>query len=171
VSFAPDYCEPVVGWRAWTAVDDGLRTRLSSVVYSTIWPTRWPLVARCRRRRLPVWPFNRGRHEEAPHEGCTCGIHAANMVTVRSYLPNHFSTTDIVPVIGRVRLWGVVHECERGWRASHAYPECLYVPIVELDSRRAARVIDDLRVYGVPVLAIDGATPDDVIDEIGALAA
>jgi hypothetical protein len=39
VSAAPDYCEPVVGWRARSAVDGGSRTRLSSVVYSTIWPT------------------------------------------------------------------------------------------------------------------------------------
>ncbi len=171
MSVAPDYVEPVLGWRAWDAADVGLRARLSSVVYKTTWPVRWPLVAECRRRSIPLWPFNRHAHDDAPHQGCTCGIHAATMTTVRSYLPNRFSTADAVTVIGRVRLWGVVHECERGWRGSYAYPECLYLPIVELDSKRAQRLVDDLRIYGVPVRAIDAPTPDEVIDEIRTLAA
>jgi hypothetical protein len=171
VNVAPDFVEPVIGWRAWHAADDGLRARLSSVVYKTTWPARWPLVAECRRSKIPVWPFNRNAHDEAPHTGCACGIHAATMITVRSYLPNHLSMADTVPVIGRVRLWGVVHEYDRGWRASHAYPECLYLPIVELDPERAARLVDDLGVYGVPVRAIGAATIDEVIDEIKALAA
>jgi hypothetical protein len=29
--------------------------------------------------------------------------------------------------LGRVSLWGSVIECERGWRASYAYPAALYV--------------------------------------------
>jgi hypothetical protein len=32
-------------------------------------------------------------------------------------------------VLGRVSLWGEVVECERGYRASHAYPAALYVPL------------------------------------------
>jgi hypothetical protein len=171
VSVAPDYVDPVVGWRAWYIVDDATTARLSSVVHKTLWPARSPLVAVCRRHRIPIFPFTRKRHDDAPHAGCTCGIHAATMNTVRTYLPDHFSMTDIVPVVGRVALWGVVHEYERGWRASHAYPTCLYVPIVELGPERAARVIDDLGRYDVPVLAIDGATPDAVIEEITVLAA
>lgn len=171
MSATPDYVEPVMGWRAWHAVDIAAKARLSSVVHKTLWPTEAPLVAVCRRHRIPLFPFTRRRHEGAPSAGCTCGIHAATMSTVRTYLPDHFSTTNIVPVVGRVALWGLVHEYERGWRASHAYPTCLYVPIADLGSKRAARVLHDLSTYGVPVLAIDGATPDAVIEEITVLAA
>jgi hypothetical protein len=172
MSVTPDYVEPVLAWRAWYAVDDvAASARLSSVFHSTLWPARAPLVAACERHRIPIFPFTRKRHDEAPHVGCTCGIHAATMNTVRTYLPDRFSASHVLPVLGRVALWGVVHEYERGWRASHAYPACLYVPIVEVGAERGERVIDGLSRYGVPVLAIDGATLDDVIEEITVLAA
>lgn len=62
-------------------------------------------------------------------------------------------------VIGQVSLWGSVVECERGWRASHAYPACLYVPLgqhgrLSVLSGRAAdaeRLALSLRAYRVPV--------------------
>jgi hypothetical protein len=38
-------------------------------------------------------------------------------------------------VAGRVRLWGTVVECERGWRASHAYPSRLLVALDDGRSR------------------------------------
>ena len=93
------------------------------------------------------------------------------MGTLRTYLPEQLAWTDLVPVVGRVFLWGVVHEYERGWRASRAYPESLFVPVVELGSARAARVIADLRRYGVPVRAVSGSSADAVLDEVHALTA
>jgi hypothetical protein len=170
VSVAPDYVEPVVGWRMWYAVDDGSGTMLSSVIHRTLWPERAPLAAVCRRFRMPFWPFGRGRHD-APAAGCTCGIHAATMATMRAYLPDTFSRSDAIPVLGRVSLWGQVHEYERGWRASLAYPERLYVPVAELGTKRAARVVEDLRRYGVPVLPVGGTTADAVIEEVAYLVA
>jgi hypothetical protein len=170
VSVAPDYVEPVVGWRMWYAVDDGSGTFLSSVIHRTLWPANEPLAAVCRRFRIPFWPFSRGRHD-APTSDCTCGIHAATMATMRAYLPDTFSRSDAIPVVGRVALWGYVHEYERGWRASLAYPERLYVPVAELGTKRAARVVDDLCRYAVPVLPVGGATADAVIEEVSYLVA
>jgi hypothetical protein len=69
-------------------------------------------------------------------------------------------------VIRRVRLWGQVIECERGWRAALAYPEQLYVPVHDTDGRtrrRAAQIVAGLRDYGVPVEAMLWRTTADVI--------
>ena len=48
------------------------------------------------------------------------------------YLPQRVIAArgDSIPVVGRVSLWGVVHEHEHGWRASCAYPISLFVPVV-----------------------------------------
>ena len=161
MSLAPDYVEAVVGWRMWYAVEEGSAVRLSSVIHRTLWPRAAPLVAACRCLRVPLWPFARPRHE-APAADCRCGIHAASIGMMRTYLPEQLQWTKLVPVVGRVALWGVVHEHERGWRAAFAYPESLFVPTEELDPRRARRVIDGLRRYDVPVLAVTGSTADDV---------
>jgi hypothetical protein len=56
-------------------------------------------------------------------------------------------------VIGRVFLWGSMLECERGWRASFAYPQELFVPLHrDRDGeRKAEETADGLGVYGVPI--------------------
>jgi hypothetical protein len=62
-------------------------------------------------------------------------------------------------VIGQVLLWGCVVESEHGWRASHAYPARLFVPLgrrgrLAFLSRRAAdsaRVAHALHAYRLPV--------------------
>jgi hypothetical protein len=167
---APDYVEPVLGWRMWYAVDHGGPTRLSSVVHTTVWEPGLPLVATCRRIRIPLWPFGRGRHD-APGADCRCGIYAATVSTLRSYLPEQLAWTQLVPVVGRVALWGVVQEHEHGWRASFAYPQSLFVPVAELGPGRARRLLADLDLYGVPVYAVDGGSADAVIDEVESLAA
>jgi len=169
VTVAPDYVEPVVGWRLWYAVDNAGETRLSSVFHKTLWPQNAPLVAVCSGFRISFWPLRRKCHE-APDTSCGCGIHAANMATIRAYLPDQFSRSGALPVVGRVSLWGNVHEYDRGWRASHAYPERLYVPIVELGPEHA-RIIEDLLRYGVPVRAVGGSSADAMIEEVSALAA
>lgn len=170
MSVAPDYVEPVVAWRLWQAVDDHGTTCLASVFHPHRWPHGEPLVASCERLRIRCWPWRRQLHE-APAAGCTCGIYAASAAIVRQYLPDHLTRIGGLPILGRASLWGVVCECERGWRASHAYPERLYVPVARMDYRRAARVIADLRRYGVPVAALHSETADAVIEEVRALAA
>jgi hypothetical protein len=46
VNAAPDYIEPIVGWRTWLVVQEGERLRLRSVVYDVLWSPRRELVAR-----------------------------------------------------------------------------------------------------------------------------
>jgi hypothetical protein len=48
VSAAPDYVEPIVGWRTWLVVCEGEGFRLRSVVYDALWLPR-----RARRRLSP----------------------------------------------------------------------------------------------------------------------
>jgi hypothetical protein len=170
VTAAPDYVEPVVGWRTWNAVDRHRRARLSSVIQRSVWPTREPLLASCRCARWALWPFSRLRHE-APAPDCGCGIYAASPGVVRRYLPEHVAESVMVRVIGRVALWGVVYEHEHGWRASAAYPTCLFVPVVDLRPATAERIVSDLGAYGVPVHAVGGSTPRAVIEEVTAILA
>jgi len=159
----PDYVEPVVAWRTWYVVDGGLSASLSSVVHKTQWPQRAPLVATCRRLRFAVWPFKRDSHD-APAEDCGCGIYGARLDGLRDYLPDCFAFAgrDLLPVVGRVLLWGTVHEHELGWRASHAYPQMLYVPATRRDSR-AERLVRGLGSYGVPMQTVHATNADEIL--------
>lgn len=168
---APDYVEPVLGWRVWYAVagDDGIR--LSSIIHKTIWPTQAPLVATCRRFRLPLLP---SRSHEAPAAECRCGIYATTAPALHQYLSEEAAWDNVFRVaivVGRTSLWGTVHESERGWRASFAYPKELFVPVAALRSPRATRVLAGLAEYAVPVRPVGGATVDAVLDEVATLAA
>ena len=169
MSGAPDYPEPVVGWRVWFAREDQGRTRLRSLFHDLCWPVREPLAAECLRRRLP---FRRGDHS-APAASCHCGIYAASLERVGSYLDPGWLRERSDPVVGRVSLWGRVVECEQGWRASLAYPERLYVPVLDAtgDESRAAQVALDLTAYGVPVELLEIEFPADIIAELSAAAA
>jgi hypothetical protein len=59
----------------------------------------------------------------------------------------------VARVLGRVALWGTVIECERGFRASHAYPARIYVPADAGDPWRIGweEVAFGLARYGVPI--------------------
>jgi hypothetical protein len=56
-------------------------------------------------------------------------------------------------VLGHVALWGTVIECERGLRASHAYPIRIYVPADAGEPWRVSweEVAFGLWHYGVPI--------------------
>ncbi len=58
-------------------------------------------------------------------------------------------------VFGRVSLWGRVVEHDLGWRASHAFPERLFVIPGRVDARTVEAAIRGLGRYGVPVAAFD----------------
>ena len=70
------------------------------------------------------------------------------------------------PVVGRVLLWGDVHEHERGWRASLAYPERLYVFGASggRDDSGAERLSTGLGRYGVPVEVLS-MSPSEVMGD------
>ena len=161
---APDYAEPVVGWRLWQLTKEKDVTRLASLVHSAVWHPGAALVAECRCLHLRVWPFKAKRHE-APDVSCRCGIHATTAEAMHSYLPSHYGLSMTFPVFGRVAMWGEVHEYERGWRASHAYPQSLYVPICGEPTPARLQAVEDLKRYGVPVYALAAPTADAVIRE------
>jgi hypothetical protein len=142
---APDYGEPLVGWRVWVVVATAVGPRLRSVVQRTMWSPSEPLVAECRRRRL----LRRPRPHSAPSAGCHCGVYATRLEELEPLLVEAPWDTG-TRVLGEVSLWGDVVECERGWRAARAYPARLFVPAA--DGRLSQRALSEaLAAYGVPV--------------------
>lgn len=158
---------PVVGWRTWSAVRDP-RTgwRLDSPAYAQAWPAGTAATARCRRDEDD--PKAARRTHRAPEHRCRCGIYGAHEPELACgflsflYTPAHERIE--IAVIGTVALWGTVVESERGWRASHAYPEQLWLPCAEQDrswappgirqgAARVARALSE--AYGVPVHTIE----------------
>lgn len=164
---APDYVEPIIAWRAWLVVAEEEEIRLSSVVYRTTWPPRCELAADCHRRVFSfprIWQKKPSGHS-APAGRCRCGIYGARDADrAASYVANAlwrdepFRWPLLHRAIGRVALWGTVVECEDGWRASLAYPRCIYLPKrgQSDDARAQARELAaPLSSYGVPVELID----------------
>ena len=159
--------EPLVGLRVWRAVDSHSFIHLASMFHGAEWPYSHPLVARCNHHGWdPLRPFDRNEHE-APAPRCKCGIYASSSGALRDYLPARLDVVRGLPiVVGHVALWGVVYGSRRGWRASLAYPQRLYVPVAGLDEHVAGRVLTDLRLYGVPVESLSGRSGGEVLHEL-----
>jgi hypothetical protein len=157
-SAAPDFIEPVLGWRVWLVVEDLGVLRLASVLYPTVWQPRHEMTARCE-----LAPHARGFHRP-PHGECSCGLYAAAALTdAVSYFDGYGqrSRSPVYRVLGRVALWGRVIEGDRGWRSSYGYPARIYVPEVCLGgdgSRAADEIALALADYGVPIEIVDGRT-------------
>jgi hypothetical protein len=153
---APDFIEPVVGWRLWLAVADGGYLWLESLLYPSRWSPKRQFDAAClQRRRYHRRPSPTPGHI-APETNCSCGIYAARDPRVLArYLDSAYVARLAVDrVLGRVQLWGKVVECEQGWRAAHAYPESLSVlelSATKRERRRSAAILAGLGDYGVPV--------------------
>jgi hypothetical protein len=127
VSEAPDYCEPFVAWRVWKVVRTEGAYSLGSVIQPTLWRARVPLAAECRRGRERLTRLFGKSWHEAPDDRCVCGIYAGRLEGLGAYLAEA-ACSGVARVIGQVALWGTVIECERGFRASRAYPARVYVP-------------------------------------------
>jgi hypothetical protein len=175
VTAAPDYCEPIVGWRLWSVGVDGGRARLASHVSPAVWHPGCELLATCDARRRELrrpWRVHPTDHA-APSLRCTCGVHAMERVGYLStYLPlanrpYSWMRAPVRQAIGRVTLWGAVVEGARGWRASHGYPAELWLPQLDVNGDPVADVgamAVDLADYGVPVHVCDGLTARAVVD-------
>ena len=174
MSVAPEYIQPVVGWRLWSlAVVDG-HGRLASHVSPSVWEPCRELVAECEVRRRSVrrpWHLRPADHA-APAHWCTCGVHAVGRIGFLStYVPQPnrpYSWMRPVcrQVLGLVSLWGEVVEGTRGWRAACAYPAELWVPGVDGNGRvipDVDAIALDLAEYGVPVHVCDGFDTHGVI--------
>jgi hypothetical protein len=164
VSSAPDYCEPIVGWRAWRAVQRQGDVYLMSLFHRDRWPAFEPLAGTCRSRKWS-WPRRRVRHA-SPNADCQCGIYASTLKVAATYVEEPGADRWSFPaertVIGQVALWGDIVECADGWRASLAYPRRLFVP-AEARTRDAAYLMQQLARYGVPVEVIEAPAYDDIV--------
>lgn len=153
---APDFVEPLEAWRVWRVVETPAGLALASVVKGVVWPVREPLAAECMRCGSLLGWLRRREPHAVPEPDCECGIYAAGLRDVQSYLRGLLPEA-LARVVGRVALWGTVVECERGYRASHAYPLSLYVVGHAVRGHRVspADVADGLGRYGVPVECLD----------------
>ena len=141
----------------WRVVNGTHGYRLGSVVKETVWRPGEPIVADCLRSKVSAWLQRRLRRDHtAPEKRCECGVYAAWLPYVEPYLTDEPVSWagGAARVLGKVSLWGVVIECERGFRASLAYPSELYVPAdassLEGD-HRSEDIALGLGVYGIPV--------------------
>jgi hypothetical protein len=173
VNGAPDYLEPVEGWRVWRVGSRDGAIVLQSVFVDAVWEPGRPLEARCEHRRrslLRPWRVQSNEHP-APEEDCSCGIYAASTrAAARRYLGVPSPVGTGMRVIGRVSLWGDVVESESGWRASSGYPSQLFVPIPMEHARRSLRrrqVVDEVALalehYGVPVELVAGEPGESLL--------
>jgi hypothetical protein len=74
-------------------------------------------------------------------------------------------------VLGRVSLWGTIVECDRGWRASNAYPAEIVVPARSLGGDPIPpleEVALGLGEYGVPVRLVEAGRPKELLDALAA---
>jgi hypothetical protein len=148
---APDLAAPIVGWRLWLVVADGGYLWLESVLRNVRWSPLRPLRAVC----VPHHRPDAAGGHAAPRLDCDCGIYAARTPEpLASYLDSAFpGRPTVARALGRVRLWGEVIECERGWRGELAYPDALFIPTRE--SIPAHQVTAGLRDYGVETALLD----------------
>ena len=159
MTLVPDYCAPITGWRVWLLGESDDMSRLQSVVFQTSWEPGEELTGVCLHRRPRLLPWRRARQPHSiPSPQCACGIYATSLDLAMRCLEYGRSETSVERVIGLVSLWGSVVECERGWRASHAYPAHLVVPVPRAGRRgreQAETTARALTEYGVPVELID----------------
>jgi hypothetical protein len=165
-SEVPMYVEPVIAWRAWK-IDaplpwtpaDAMEPRLRPIgIRGVSWPPGEAMVATC--EKPPILSFRMGgprgliaegpviaeaRHS-APVLTCSCGVWA---LRTREDVERLISHRPGPLAYGRVKLWGRIVECERGFRAEYAYPADLIVaaPFEEM-ARPLASSLG--RLYRVP---------------------
>ena len=154
---APDFAQPFVGWRVWLLSREPEGFRLKSLVHKVVWQPGEPLDATCLRRRSYLSWVREPAEHEPPDEGCECGVYATQPELLGEYLCLGPIDRPLACAFGRVALWGTVLECERGWRASSAYPHHLYLPAEAL--ARHGQAPDEIALhlcdYEVPVEIVD----------------
>lgn len=160
VARAPDYGEPVRAWRLWEVDDFEGAPRLRSVYRNAFWPVRARFEARCEAHKLRLW---RQAKHAAPTETCTCGVYGVAFEVIRKFTVEDGLPPERSLAVGTVSLWGDVIECERGWRASFAYPSRLFMPLVCSDAEAKATGLGD---YGVPVELLDTSNVDRVLGDV-----
>jgi hypothetical protein len=146
---APDFIEPLVGFRSWRLVDG----RLRSVYLPVFWDDA-EKQAECLDHAAPDADARRSAPpgHAVPDRGCTCGIYAY-------YEPDmNFPTVDYRGVCGIVTLPGTIELHEDGMRAEQARIEAL-----ALYSRWTTRQLDAVRDVAVE-LGVDVVDLDEIVE-------
>lgn len=153
---APDYAEALLAWRIWRVARAGDGFALTSIIQRTAWPAGRSLTAECLRCPSLLARLRRRPRHEAPETRCECGIYGASLEQVSPYLAET-PRTGVGRVLGLVSLWGTVVECERGYRASCAYPARIYVPVDASNDPDfdALTIAAGLERYGVPTELVE----------------
>ena len=168
---APDYIEPVIGWRVWRIEYRRAGARLTSPMIRTKWPCLEPLEARCAAFRS-FWPGR--RTHDVPDVDCQCGIHAASLeafeeefvVTTRGEKPR----TSAARPSERVRPRIAAAE-SAPWRGEFAYPDRVFVVVpAATDGVKGARIASALAGYGVDVGIVRAPTRRSGLDTLVELA-
>lgn len=167
---APDYAEPLIGWRAWIVTPSLDALTLADPETGAEWKARREVAAACTSpaprlaRRLGL-----RRAHEAPAAGCSCGIRAAASPALAAAALDRAGASSTTGVLGQAALWGTVVECEGGWRASRSYPARLYLAAPRERSRRSHHVnwlAYRLACYGVPVEVLACRGPGELVSAI-----
>jgi len=137
----PLVIEPFVGWRVWDVGVHQDEFVLESLFYTDRWMPGETMIASCH-YGCSFSPAPAGEtHGKSSRTYATlsplpCGIYAAKSLDLAaSYLPPALrkiygvQLTRTRCVIGKVALWGVVIEHEKGYRAQYAKPLSLHVPV------------------------------------------
>lgn len=160
---APDFVDPVVGWRTWLLVRAGSHYRLRSLFFPPLWVPGRSLVSQCFRRpsRFTARQLQPGVAQPGHELACHCGIYATREPDRAS---RYVGESAAGRIFGLVALWGRVVEHEHGWRASHAYPSHLLVPEFGLGSgTELSVVVRSLRDYGTPVETLPCRTTGELV--------
>jgi hypothetical protein len=159
---APDYSDPVLGWRVWRVVKCRGQYLLGSLFNNVAWFPETRLDAHC-------FQAIHVRGHVSPDLKCRCGIYAAHHDNLEWASLSHRSLKRLV--IGRVHLWGTVIEAEHGWRATYAYPERIFIPRVNGQfSDEDFRITEDLLAYRVPVEPVRVESAAALMPTLAALA-
>jgi hypothetical protein len=148
---APDFIEPLVGFRNWRVDGDLLVSPYTPVVW----------------REAVMCASCLGEGHRAPHPSCGCGLSAYREPQTR------FATTDFRGVSGIVSLWGRVEVHADHVRAEYARVEALAVysgwserhraAVTSIAAQLGADLVDLWRqreaagAYGVPLSTAPGA--------------
>ena len=155
MTHAPDFAEALQAWRVWRVVRLEGDLALASVVQRTVWPAGEELAAGCLAHQSLLDRLRKRPKHDAPQVDCCCGVYATDLEHVTRYLAE-MSVWRATFVLGQVSLWGTVIECDRGFRASYAYPSRIYVPSYGRHGVEAEECVMGLLRYDVPVEKLAG---------------
>jgi hypothetical protein len=141
--------EPIVAWRAWTAVVHPKRgPYLQSITHHMRWPRRIPSRAHCL-TQMRVTNLSVQRHS-SPSLRHHCGIHSVKKPEDAQRWTTYGSN---LRIMGAVNIWGRVLRYTEGYLSEYAYPTgVLYMHTTETNNLNYRDLAHGLsEAYGVEV--------------------